>query len=49
VEGKDIKSIIKAFMDGEYDRAWKKTRALRDTVRQVHVEGSLVRACLDGA
>jgi hypothetical protein len=49
VEEKDIKLIIKAFVDREYDRAWERPRALQETARQVHVEGSLVRACPDGA
>ena len=49
VEEKDMKLIIKAFVDREDDRAWGKTRALRETARQVHVEGSLVHACPDGA
>jgi hypothetical protein len=49
VEEKDIKLIIKDFVDREYDRAWEKPHALWETARQVHVEGSLVRACPDGA
>jgi hypothetical protein len=49
VEEQDIKSIIKAFVDREYDQAWGRPRALRETALQVHVEGSLVRACPDGA
>jgi hypothetical protein len=49
VEEKDIKVIIKAFVDREYDQAWEKPRALWETARQVHVEGSLVRVCPDGA
>jgi hypothetical protein len=48
VEEKDIKLIIKAFVDREYDRAWERPRALRETARQVHEEGNLVRACPDG-
>jgi hypothetical protein len=45
----DIKLIIKAFVDREYDGTWATPRSLRETARQVHVEGSLVRACPDGA
>jgi hypothetical protein len=36
-------------VDREYDWAWEKTLALRETARQDHVEGSLVRVCPDGA
>jgi hypothetical protein len=49
VEEEDIKLSIKAFVDREYDRAWTRARSLQETARQVHVEGSLVRACPDDA
>jgi hypothetical protein len=49
VEEKDTKLISKAFVDREFDRAWERPRALREIARHVHVEGSLVRACPDGA
>jgi hypothetical protein len=43
VEEGDIKTSIKAFVDREYDWAWTTARSLRETVRQVHVEGTSTR------
>jgi glutaredoxin-related protein len=49
VEEGGIKMVVKAFVDHEYDRASTTAYSLWETAWQVHVEGSLVRACPDGA